>query len=64
MTDSATPGRGGSDRTDDGAARRRALIFGDVLPDQTEDERTKDSRLGSDEAERDDDIRRDVPPHY
>ena len=42
-------------------------VFGDVLPDQTGDERADgaDWRTGEGgDAERDEDLRRDVPPHY
>ena len=44
--------------------RRRALVFGDVLPDGTSDERAdgwseREPREGSDEW-----LRRQVPPHH
>ena len=44
--------------------RRRAAVFGDVLPDSTRDERgdgwsDREPREGSDEW-----LRRQVPPHY
>lgn len=44
--------------------RRRALVFGDVLPDSTSDERgdgwsEREPREGSDEW-----FRRQVPPHH
>ena len=44
--------------------RRRALVFGDVLPDGTTDERgdgwsEREPREGSDEW-----LRRQVPPHH
>ena len=44
--------------------RRRALVFGDVLPDSTRDERgdgwsEREPREGSDEW-----FRRQVPPHH
>ena len=44
--------------------RRRALVFGDVLPDSTSDERgdgwsEQEPREGSDEW-----FRRQVPPHH
>jgi hypothetical protein len=42
-------------------ARRRAAVFGDVLPDQTRDERDP---AGAPTESRDDDIRREVPPHH
>lgn len=41
--------------------RRRAAVFGDVLPDQTRDERDPD---GSPTDRRDEDLRREVPPHH
>jgi hypothetical protein len=41
--------------------RRRAVVFGDVLPDQTRDERDPD---GAATDRRDDDLRREVPPHH
>jgi hypothetical protein len=41
--------------------RRRAVVFGDVLPDQTRDDRDPD---GPATARRDDDLRREVPPHH
>lgn len=41
--------------------RRRAAVFGDVLPDQTRDERDPG---GASTESRDEDIRREVPPHH
>ena len=41
--------------------RRRAVVFGDVLPDQTRDERDPS---GASTESRDEDIRREVPPHH
>jgi len=41
---------------------RRARVFGDVLPDETSDER--DDRGGGSEGGSDDWIRRQVPPHH
>jgi hypothetical protein len=42
--------------------RRRALIFGDVLPESTSDDREPESdrRGGENDAE----LRRNVPPHH
>jgi hypothetical protein len=47
-------------------ARRRARIFGDVLPDQTNDDRDGSAPDGSDRdgSDRDEEIRRDIPPHH
>jgi hypothetical protein len=42
--------------------RRRARVFGDVLPDRTSDER--DDSDGSAERGTDDWLRRQVPPHH
>lgn len=39
---------------------RLDLIFGDVLPDTTRDEPSETGSHGG----RDDDLRRDVPPHH
>jgi hypothetical protein len=46
------------------AKRRRTLdqIFGEVLPDATRDDRNPDS--GSGNRAREDEIKRDVPPHH
>jgi hypothetical protein len=51
------------------ARRRRALdeVFGDVVPDVTKDESADSSgrrRARDDIDPRDDDIRREVPPHH
>ena len=43
--------------------RRRARVFGDVLPDGTSDERD-DSGGGAREGGSDDWLRRQVPPHH
>jgi hypothetical protein len=61
----------------DGKARRKARrrktlddVFGDVLPSVTSDEsaegsgRRKPSVTSGDRDDRDDEIRRDVPPHH
>jgi hypothetical protein len=42
--------------------RRRAEIFGDVLPDATRDDR--DPEAGRRGGENDDWLRRNVPPHH
>ena len=42
-------------------ARRRAEIFGDALPDEPRD---RDPDGGREDRSRDDDLRRDVPPHH
>jgi hypothetical protein len=48
---------------DDEAARRRrrAEVFGDVLPETTEDEREPDAER---ERAEDEWLRRNVPPHH
>lgn len=43
--------------------RRRALVFGDVLPDATTDERG-DGGEGHGSADADEWLRRQVPPHH
>ena len=43
--------------------KRRALVFGDVLPDGTSDERG-DGGGGHDRGGADDWLRRQVPPHH
>jgi hypothetical protein len=45
----------------DDRGRRRAEVFGDVLPDQTRDDRDLDEPPSD---ARDDELRRDVPPHH
>lgn len=40
--------------------QRLAAVFGEVLPEQTRDDRTEDDRPES----VDDRLRRDVPPHH
>ena len=42
-------------------ARRRAEIFGDVLPESTRDDRDPAPAEGSD---RDAELKRNVPPHH
>jgi hypothetical protein len=52
------------------ARRRKALddVFGEALPDVTADEPAESARRrrgsGSTADERDDEIRRDIPPHH
>ena len=38
-------------------------VFGDVLPDTTRDEQTGD-RGATQDSSRDDELRREVPPHH
>ena len=47
------------------AARKRRLaeVFGDVLPETTEDERSRDRREGE-PRDGDEWLRRQVPPHH
>jgi hypothetical protein len=53
-----------SDETSRKARRRRAeRLLGDRVPDQTDDE-TDEGWSETDEHSRDDDLRRDVPPHH
>lgn len=40
--------------------QRLAAVFGEVLPEQTRDDRTEEDRSES----ADDRLRRDVPPHH
>ena len=66
MTESASPDRPAApDKpaglTDDERRRRRARVFGDVLPDSTSDDR-EDAGDRSDAS--DDWFRREVPPHH
>ncbi|MGI8889142.1 MAG: hypothetical protein ACR2GB_09285 [Nocardioidaceae bacterium] len=69
--------RGTGDLSPAEQRRRRDLIFGDVLPDVTSDERAEDgSTTERDSPEerdsttergsvgRDEDLRREVPPHH
>ena len=54
--------------TDDERRRRRARVFGDVLPDRTRDERGDDGaparRGGSTGDASEEWLRRQVPPHH
>jgi hypothetical protein len=60
VSDQPDPGSPLSAR-DDGSRRRRAEVFGDVLPDQARDDRDPE---GPASDARDDELRRDVPPHH
>jgi hypothetical protein len=42
--------------------RRRARVFGEVLPESTSDDRDESSGSGGDD--RDAELRRNVPPHH
>ena len=42
--------------------KRRARVFGDVLPESTSDDRDEESGSGGDD--RDAELRRNVPPHH
>jgi hypothetical protein len=44
--------------------RLRAVVFGDVLPDATGDERGDDGTRSGGEDAADDWLRREVPPHH
>lgn len=44
-------------------ASERSDVFGDVLPDQTTDERSEDADWREDEQS-DERLRREVPPHH
>ena len=44
--------------------RDPADVFGDVLPDQTSDERAGGTDWRADEDDSDERLRREVPPHY
>ncbi len=48
--------------TEDERRRRRAAVFGDVLPDTTADERGDGEAGGRDASE--EWLRRQVPPHH
>jgi hypothetical protein len=63
MTDEQTPASPEpTGETDEERRRRLAAVFGDVLPDTTEDER--DPEAPSDEAAQDRWLRGQVPPHH
>jgi hypothetical protein len=55
------PSRRGNARDEAERRRRRAAVFGDVLPDSTSDERGHGS---TEDGDTDDWIRRQVPPHH
>ncbi len=57
----ASPDKQADGLTDDERRRRRARVFGDVLPDSTSDDR-EDAGDRSDAS--DDWFRREVPPHH
>ena len=71
MTGPASPADGPTDDgppddgpTDEERRRRRARVFGDVLPDSTSDDREDaGDRDGRSDAS-DDWFRREVPPHH
>jgi hypothetical protein len=42
--------------------RRRAEVFGEVLPESTRDDRDEEAGSGGDD--RDAELRRNVPPHH
>ncbi|ROR90004.1 hypothetical protein [Nocardioides aurantiacus] len=44
--------------------RRLAEVFGEVLPEQTGDDRGGQDRPGEDDRAADERLRRDVPPHH
>jgi hypothetical protein len=44
--------------------RRRALVFGEVLPETTRDERAEGARDDVPEGGTDEWLRRQVPPHH
>ena len=44
--------------------RLRAVVFGDVLPDATTDERGDEGTRSGGEDAADDWLRREVPPHH
>jgi hypothetical protein len=50
-------------RAEQARRRRAALLLGDLLPDTTRDERDE-GRGGTPSGSRDDELRRDVPPHH
>lgn len=67
-----SPGKGrsddpGRDSTPDERARRRAVVFGDVLPEATRDDRASGEaervRAGGDDAQ-EEWLRANVPPHH
>ena len=64
MSDQPAPRLAAEEPSETERRRRRAAVFGDVLPDSTSDERgdgwsDREPREGSDEW-----LRRQVPPHH
>ena len=73
MTDGGKPGADatgaddpGRDRTSGERARRRALVFGDVLPEATVDDRpaSGEGAEQAGDAAQDEWLRANVPPHH
>lgn len=67
MSDEPTAGRaekGKVDRSEAERRRRRAQIFGDVLPETTGDDRADAWEGDSGREGNDDWLRRQVPPHH
>ncbi len=64
--DGRAAGSAGAERRREAARerRRRAEVFGDVLPDATEDDKPEASDDGPAARDRDDWYRREVPPHH
>ncbi len=62
------PGSDADDSAEIPRPSRRKLtmaeVFGDVLPDETSDERAPDPREDEDVDARERDLLRDVPPHH
>jgi hypothetical protein len=56
--------RAAEERAADERARRRAEVFGDVLPQTTGDERASGDEPGDRAGGTDDWLRRQVPPHH
>jgi hypothetical protein len=58
----------GADRSEAERRRRRAQVFGDVLPESTRDDRDPDgsapSRPGDPDSAADEWLRSNVPPHH
>ena len=58
-------GDGAPDRSEEERRRRRAEVFGDVLPESTRDDRDPEgSRERSGDAAADEWLRSNVPPHH
>jgi hypothetical protein len=61
----AAPARSSTPLTADERRRRRAAVFGDVLPEGTSDERADGwSERDADREGTDEWLRRQVPPHH